>query len=236
MDPRLQARIRPLLKTNAFLGQLPDAAIEALMLRGQPRKYAKGDIVYQRGDPGDTMMMLVTGGIKYTIVSEQAKEVVMHFAAPGEVFGEVAALDGKERAVGVVALEDSEVFVIHARDLLPALMASPQAMIELIRWLCQRVRIRVALFEDRTLDMRTRVARGLLRLADQLGRRREDGIHLELAASQEELGNYLGLARANVSRQLGQLKALGLVGSNAGRIVILDRSGLARLAEAASDD
>jgi CRP/FNR family transcriptional regulator, cyclic AMP receptor protein len=234
MSPRLQTRIRPLLKRNAFLGLLPDAAIETLMLRGQPRKYAKGEIVLRRGDPGDAMMMLVTGGIKHTIISPQAKEVILHFVAPGEVFGEITALDGKERAVGAVALEDSEVFVIHARDVLPALMACPQAMLEFLRSLCQRVRMRVAMFEDRTLDMRARVARGLMRLAVLVGRRRKDGIHLQLTASQEELGNYLGLARANVSRQLGDLKALRIIKNDRGRIVITDERRLAELAETAS--
>jgi CRP-like cAMP-binding protein len=236
MDTHLQARIRPLLKRNAFLGRLPDASIETLMQRGQSRRYGKGEIVFQRGDPGDTMMMLVTGGIKHTIISAQTKEVILHFVAPGEVFGEITALDGKERTVGAAALEDSEVFVMHMRDLLPALMASPQAMLELIRSLCQRVRMRVAMFEDRTLDMRARVARGLMRLAVQLGRRRRDGVHLQLAVSQEELGNYLGLARANVSRQLGKLRALEVIRMDGGRIVITDERRLAELAEAPSAD
>jgi CRP/FNR family transcriptional regulator len=82
--------------------------------------------------------------------------------------------------------------------------------------------------------MRTRIARGLLRLADQLGRRRKDGICLELAVTQEELGNHLGLARANVSRQLGELKTLEVIRSDGGRIVIADERRLVELAEAAS--
>jgi CRP/FNR family transcriptional regulator, cyclic AMP receptor protein len=234
MDPRLQARIRPLLKRNGFLGLLPDAAIETLMLRGQPRTYAKGEIVLRRGDPGDTMMMLVTGGIKHTIISPQAKEVILHFAGPGEVFGEITALDGKERAVTAVALEDTEVFIIHTRDLMPALVACPPAMLGIIRFLCQRARMRLALFEDRTLDMRARVARGLMRLAVLVGRRRKDGIHLQLTVSQEDLGNYLGLARANVSRQLGDLKTLRIIKNDGGRIVITDERRLAELGETAS--
>jgi CRP-like cAMP-binding protein len=100
--------------------------------------------------------------------------------------------------------------------------------------LCAWARIRISLFEGLTLDMRTRMARGLLRLAEQLGRRRKDGIWLDLAATQEELGNYLGLARANVSRQLSELKALGIIRSDEGRIVIADERRLTELAGAAS--
>src|SRR5262245_802430 len=220
MSPRAEARVRPLLMGNAFLGRLPDAVLDAMMERGQLRKYARGEFVFRRGDPGDHMMLLVAGGIKLTIISAKAKEVVLHFVGVGEVFGEIAALDCKPRMVGAVALEGSEVFIVHSRDFLLALNASAQAMMEIVRALCAQARLRVSLFEDQTLDMRTRMAKGLLRLAKQLGRQRKDGIRLELAVSQEELGNYLGLARANVSRQLGELKALNIIKRDRGRIVI----------------
>jgi CRP-like cAMP-binding protein len=232
MSPRLQARILPLLKANAFLGQLPDAALDTILQRGQARTYAKGEFVFRRGDPGDRVMLLVTGGIKLAIISAKAKEVVLNFVGAGDVFGEVGALDGKPRQASAVALQQSEVFIVHARDLLPALLACPQAMLQMCRLLCAWARIRVSLFEDQTLDMRTRIARGLLRLADQLGMPRKDGIYLELAATQEELGNHLGLARANVSRQLGELKALDVIRSDGGRIVIADERRLIELAEA----
>lgn len=234
MSPRFQARIRPLLKANAFLGQLPDAALDTMMERGNLRKYARGEFVFQRGDPGDRIMVLVSGGIKLAVISARAKEVVLHFVGAGEVFGEIGALDGKPRTASAVALQESEVFTVHSRDLLPALMACPPAMIEMVRLLCAWARIRVSLFEDQTLDMRTRIARGLLRLAKQVGRRRKDGIYLELAATQEDLGNHLGLARANVSRQLGELKALDVIRNDKGRIVIADERRLIDLAEVAS--
>lgn len=231
-----QTRIRRLLAGNAFLGRMPAAILDMLVQRGQLRRYAKGDFIFRRGDASETMMLIVSGSIKLAVISAQAKEVVVTFGATGDVFGEIAALDGEDRAADAIALEESDVFVMHARDFVPALMQHPQAMIEIVHSLCRRARTRLALFEDLTLDMRARFARGLLRLARQVGRRRGDGIHLELTVSQEELGNYLGLARANVSRQLGRLKALGLVRSEGTRIIVTDEAGLARLAETAVAD
>jgi CRP-like cAMP-binding protein len=223
-----------LLRANPFLGRLPDAVLDAIAQRGQGKTYARGDFVFRRGDPGDRLMLIVAGTIKLTIISARAKEVVLQFAGTGEVFGEIAALDGRPRTASAIALEGSEVFIVHSRDLLPLLTTCPQAMLEIVRSLCERARTRVSLFEDQTLNMRIRIARGLLRLAKQLGRRRKDGIRLELAVSQEELGNYLGLARSNVSRQLGDLKALQIIKSDGGRIVITDERRLAELAETAS--
>lgn len=233
MGPRSQARLRPLLKQNSFLGRLPDTVFGALMQRGQLKRHPKGDIIYRRDDAGDSLMILIAGQLKLTNISTRGKEVVLHFVVPGEAFGEVAALDGRERAVNAVALEASEVLVIHTRDLLPALTAHPHAMIEIIRALCEKARAVAPLLEDRTLPMRARIARGLLRLAQQLGRRRKDGIHVRLAVSQEDLGNYFGLARANVSRQLARLKSANVIKIDAARIIITDERKLAELAEAA---
>jgi CRP-like cAMP-binding protein len=126
MDPCLQhqARIRPLLKRHAVLGRLPDDVFDALLHKGQLKRYAKGESVYRRGDPGDSLMVLVSGGIKLTIISMQAKEMVLHFVGVGETFGEISALDGKARMLNAVALEASQGFTIHARRLSPRIRSA----------------------------------------------------------------------------------------------------------------
>jgi CRP/FNR family transcriptional regulator, cyclic AMP receptor protein len=230
------ARVRPLLKRHPALGCLSDAVLDGLLQRGQLKRYAKGDTLYRRGDPSDSLMLLVSGGVKLTIISRQAKEMVLRFPGIGESFGEISAFGGKAHTLDAIALEASEVFVIHIRDLTPALAAHPPCLFELVRSLCERLRVGMLNLENRTLVMRARVARGLLGLARHLGRRRKDGIHLRLAASQEELGNYLGLARSNVSRQLSELRKAGVIRIGEAGIVITDERGLARLAEAAMSD
>jgi CRP/FNR family cyclic AMP-dependent transcriptional regulator len=228
------AHIRGFLKGNTFLGRLPDDALAALMGRGQLKRYLKRDIVYRRGEPGDSLMVVVEGRIKLTNINAGGKEIVLHYLVPGNIYGEIAALDGGERAANAVALEDSEIFLIHTRDLMPTLRAHPDAMLEIIKALCEKVRAGAALFEDSTLEMRARVARGLLRLAQQYGQKCAEGIYVQLALSQEELGNYLGLSRPNVSRQLGQLKEANVIKIDGTQIVITDEEGLTDIADAAS--
>jgi CRP/FNR family transcriptional regulator, cyclic AMP receptor protein len=227
-------RIRCFLKGNTFLGRLPNAALESLMSRGQLKRHAKRDIIYRRGEPGDSLMVVVAGRIKLTNVNVGGKEVVLHFLVPGNIYGEIAALDGKERAANAVALEDSEVFLIYTRDLIPTLKAHPDAMLDVISALCAKVRAGAAMIEDSTLEMRARVARGLLRLARQHGQKSAEGICLQLALSQAELGSYLGLSRANVSRQLGQLKEANVIMIDGTQIVITDDECLTAIADAAS--
>ena len=226
--------IRGFLKGNTFLGRLPDSALASLMDRGQLRQYAKRDFIYRRGEPGDSLMVVVKGRIKLTNVNVGGKEVVLHFLVPGNIYGEIAAMDGKERAANAVALEDSDVFLIYTRDLMPTLKAYPDAMLEVITALCEKVRAGAAMLEDSTLEMRARVARGLLRLARQHGQKGVEGICVQLALSQGELGNYLGLSRPNVSRQLGQLKEANVIKIDSTQIVITDEEGLTDIADAAS--
>ena len=101
-----QDRIRPFLANNTFLGRLPGVVIDALVGKGQLRSFAKGAFVYRRGDPGDSLMVVIKGRIKLTNTTINGKEIVLYYVGPGDIFGDIAALDGKERAVDTVALEE----------------------------------------------------------------------------------------------------------------------------------
>jgi len=224
-------RVRPFLKNNTFFGGLPDNALDVLVRKGHTKRFAKGDTICRRGDPGDSVMVVLSGRLKITNVTMDAKEVVLNFIGPGDINGEIAALDGKERTADVIALEPGELFVVHARDLVPLLVAHPAALLEVVQILCERLRSTSAIIEDNTLEMRARMAKGLLRLAEQHGRMAPNGIHLDLTVSQRELGAYLSLSRENVSRQLGwlrEVKAIDVVGPH---IIITDSGQLEAIAQ-----
>ena len=227
-----QERIRPFLANNTFLGRLPGVVIDALVGKGQLRSFSKGAIVYRRGDPGDSLMVVIKGRIKLTNTTINGKEIVLYYVGQGDIFGDIAALDGKERAVDTVALEDSEVFVVYTRDLLPTLTNHPAAMLEVVRVLCEKIRIGAGIVEDNSLEMRGRTARGLLRLARRHGRLDTGSAQLQLTISQEELGKFLGMSRANVNRQLGQLKIADLIRISGSEISIIDEKGLVDIGEA----
>jgi len=229
--------VRPFLTKNTILGRLPGVVLDALVRKGQVKRFEKGAFIYRRGDPGDSLMVVISGRVKLANTNVGGKEVALDFLGVGDIFGETSALDGKERAIDAIALEASDIFVVYTRDLLPTLLEHPQALLEIIRELCERARAGAAIIEDNTLKMRARLARGLLRLARRRGRRSADGATLLLAISQEELGNHLGLSRANVNRQLGQLKLANLIRIDGTEISIIDEQGLDELgADCSSDD
>jgi CRP-like cAMP-binding protein len=232
----IDQRVLPFLKNNTFLGGLPDSALGTLIRKGHVKKLAKGETACRRHEPGDSMIIVLTGRLKVTNVNVDGKEVVLNFVGPGDLIGEIAVLDGGERTATATAMEHSETFVIYARDLLAVLTAHPQAMLEIVEVLCEKLRAASAIIEDNTLEMRGRAAKGLLRLAQQLGRTSKEGIRLDLTVSQSELGSYLSLSRANVSRQLGRLKDANVIRILDAHIIIVDERGLSEIAEMASSD
>jgi CRP/FNR family transcriptional regulator, cyclic AMP receptor protein len=229
----LRERVCAFLTDHTFFGALPQTALDSLIKRGHTRNYVKGSVIYRRGEPGDSLMVLLGGRIKIVNVTEDAREVVLNFLGVGDINGEIAALDGRKRSADVVAMEPCEVFVLYARDLLPVLFAHPAVLLDIIRMLCEKLRSASEIIEDNTLDMRGRIAKGLLRLAEKHGRRSKIGIRLELVMSQSELGGYFGLSRENVSRQLGQLREANVISMDRSQIIIIDAPGLAMIASTA---
>src|SRR5262245_24716999 len=229
--------VRPFLTRNTILGKLPSVVLDALVRKGQVRRFEKGAFIYRRGDPGDSLMVVISGRVKLANTNVGGKEAALDFLCVGDILVETSDMDGKERAIDAVALEASDIFVTYTRDLLPSLLEHPQALLEIIRELCARARAGAAIIEDNTLKMRARLARGLLRLARRRGRRSTDGATLLLAISQEELGNHLGLSRTNVNRQLGQLKLANLIRIDGTEISIVDEQGLEEIgANCSSND
>jgi len=229
-------RVLSFLRGNTFCGSLPEQAMTGLVQRGHVAKFSKDQAIFGRGDSGETLMVVLSGRIKISNVNDEAKEVILNFLGPGDVIGEIAVLDGRERTADATALAESEIFVVYRRDLLPVLVAHPQAMLEIIQTLCDRIRATSEIIEDGALEMKGRLAKALLRLSGQHGRTGKDGVRIDLTVSQTDLGHYMGLSRANVSRALGWLKDKGIVRVDGSSIVILDAERLAGLSEQTFSD
>ena len=139
---------------------------------------------------------------------------------PGDVFGEIALLDGKTRTADAVASEPTTLFMILRRDFLTFLERTPNVSIRLVELLCERVRWMSERVEEATLmPLHTRLARRLLALAEDFG--------TEVTASQEDLAVFVGATRESVNRQLQVWRRAGIVDLGRGRLRVVDAAGLA---------
>ncbi len=218
---------RAILKGHFLLHHLPAETLENLSRYARLQDFAKGDVIVQKGATGGGMMAMVEGRVKISTVSPDGKEVILDFINPGEVFGEIALLDNRERTADAVAMEACQVLVLERRDFLPFLERHPQTCIKLLSVLCGRLRHTNQLIEDSLfLNVESRFAKRLVGFARQYGEPRPDGILIRLKLSQQEIAALIGVTRESVNRQLSALQERGWVKVSRGAILVTDIEAL----------
>ena len=226
-----QEEIRDGLAESDLFGALYDEELDQLIEFGNTATYPAGQLIVQRGDPGDSLMIVLSGRVKISNVSIDGKEAVLNFIEPGHCFGEIAMLDGKDRSADATSLQPTELFVLRKKAMLAFIERHPDVAWRMIGVLCAKLRRTTEMVEDSVLlTMAPRIARGVLRLCRDYGRKEGDHIHIALRLSQRELGGYVGLARENINRQLGAWRNEEVIGFDQGFIVVKKPKELERIA------
>jgi CRP/FNR family cyclic AMP-dependent transcriptional regulator len=221
MTDRQVIDVAEALGESQIFGALLEDELAALIRLGTLVRYPAGRTVFAKGDPGDSLMIVLEGRIRISSPTAEGREMVLNFIEPGQVLGEIALLDGKPRTMSATAFEPVQVFFLRRKAMLDFLEMKPSVAIRLIGVLCQKLRRTTEVLEEKMLfSAASRVARGLLRLAAEHGRRTREGVLIDLKLSQSELGALIGLSRENVNRQLSAWRDNGIVSLRGGRILI----------------
>ena len=229
--------LQPIDKRQALAGHflfrhLSAADLEGLLAHTRVQRHKAGAVIFRQGDPGQGLLAVLSGRVKITSPSASGKEIVLNMINPGEVFGEIALLDGKPRSADAVAIDPCELLVIDRRDFVPFLEARPALCIRLLGVLCERLRRTSEQVQDLLfLDLRARLAKTLLKLAEAHGQTAPAGREISLKLSQRELGNLIGRSRESVNKQLREWQEANLIRFHAGRMVIRDPAALERQSE-----
>ena len=175
-------------------------------------------------------MAVLRGSVKISALSDSGREIVFKIFNAGEIFGEIAMLDGDERSADATALTDCELLVLNRRDLLPVLENRADLCMILLKVLCRKLRLTTEQVEDVIFrNLESRVAKALVQLAESVGLR---GIHspsVGLHLSQRQLGNIAGGSRESVNKHLKIWHRQGLIDLRKGSIMILDLEAIKRL-------
>jgi CRP/FNR family transcriptional regulator, cyclic AMP receptor protein len=201
----------------------------ALFSRIRIRTYTAGDTIFLMGSPGDKMMAVLSGKVRISVPSHEGRELLLAILFPGEVFGEIALLDGKERTADATAMSDCSLAVLERRQILSFFESHPGAWSNIVNVLCDRLRkTDEHLSEVAFLQLPARLAKALLRgISGEEHPGRVDQIEL----SQRELGNLVGAARESVNKCLRGWQDDGIISIKGGVITIKDRAALEDLAE-----
>jgi CRP/FNR family cyclic AMP-dependent transcriptional regulator len=222
-----------LAKVPLFAG-LPGAELARLGSLLRVRRYARGQTIFLEGDEGTALCLIAEGRVRIQLTGADGREVVLNVYGPGEIFGELALLDGEPRSADAIAQDAARVFWLQRRDFVAFLDGHPRAAMTMLASLSRRLRHTTRVVQDATFrDVPSRLARVLLELAERHGRHVEDGIRVDARLTQGELAAMVGASRETVNRALRSLEQRGLLRWESGRITITRPEQLRARAEGA---
>jgi CRP/FNR family cyclic AMP-dependent transcriptional regulator len=217
------AEARRLLGDCVLFAGLTAVERSTIADRARIRTLAPGETVFTIGAPGDQMMAVLSGTIRITVPSSDGKELLLAMIKPGEIFGELSVLDGKERSADAVAEKECTLAVLDRRDVLSFFERNPSAWLKLVVVLCERLRRTDQIFaEVALLQLPLRLAKMMLRVTEgNIG-----SSHAKIRFSQRELASMVGGTRESVNRCIRKWQSLGIVKIREGAIVITNRTAL----------
>jgi CRP/FNR family transcriptional regulator/CRP/FNR family cyclic AMP-dependent transcriptional regulator len=217
-----------------FLQKIPlFQALTADQLRSisqdvQPRKFDQGQIIFREGDPGQVLYLIQSGQVRIYVNGLDGSETsVILFGRPGDMFGELAVIDGLPRSATAVALGQTLLFTISRESFRQHMQRFPQLALNFMKELTHRVRYNTRQMDSlASLPVSQRLARKLLELAQDYGRIEANSVIIDMTLTQANLASLIGATRESTNKILRDFRERCLIWFEYGRITILDADAL----------
>jgi CRP/FNR family cyclic AMP-dependent transcriptional regulator len=217
-------RLAGILATNPFFAEMGPEVIEAIAGLCKTRSLSRQEVLFQKGDPGSALYAVRRGQIRIGTGTGDGRAVTLNILGPGDVFGEIALLDGHPRTAEAVALEATDLFVVNRHDFLGLLAHDAALAARIIGFLCLRLRWMSERMEEATLlSLDARLARRLIMLFQDYG--------AEIHVTQQELAAFVGAARESVNRTLQGWQRSGIIELGRSRVTVKMAQRLVALGE-----
>lgn len=208
---------------DSFSARLTPGERAAVHELGVRRTFPRQAVLMFEHEPGDRVMLLLSGRVKTGRVGHDGHEVLLSLRDPGDLLGELAFIDGQPRLATVTALEPVEALVIAAHSFRAHLETTPRVAVALLEVITRR-------FRDTTLkrsqfamsDTLARLAARIVELAERYGQACDAGVAVVSPLSQEELAAWIGASRAGVAHALQTVRELGWVDTDRRHYLIRD--------------
>jgi CRP/FNR family transcriptional regulator, cyclic AMP receptor protein len=211
------------VRNATLFAGLDNEATSALVKFMKPRSLRRGTVLFNEGDPGDELYIVSSGKIKVGRESPDGRENLLSVIGPGEIIGELTLFDPGARSTTATAVSQTELLSLKHEDLMAWLRERPQAAMNLLKALAQRLRRTNDIVGDLVFsDVPGRVAKALLDLSNRFGKPAPDGMLVAHDLTQEELAQLVGASRETVNKALADFAARGWIRLEARAVVILD--------------
>jgi CRP/FNR family transcriptional regulator, cyclic AMP receptor protein len=218
-----------ILGKSLLFGALDDGARRELAGRVHRRSFIVGEPIFHVGAPGQSMMVVLNGTVRVSLPGPKGKTVILADVTAGELLGEVALLDGKERSADATALTKCDLLVLERRDVVAFLEKRPDLCLKLLELMCARLRKSDQRMSDIAFfELSSRLAKVLL---ERIGKPARAGATPKLSLSQTELASMINATRENVNRCLRNWQRQGIVDVSERWITILQRDMLETIVE-----
>jgi len=219
-----------LIRNSVIFGGIEADLLRDVVQLSRTRRLRKGTMLFQQGDDGDALYGVVEGLIRICIAGESGKELTLGLMETGDIFGEIALLDGLPRTADAYAAEDSTLIVIDRGPFMTLLEREGRLARHVIELLCERLRENTErLGEYAFLNLGARLARKLCALSVAHGRHEGSEVMIDVKLSQTELAQMLGVTREAVNKQLQTWSRLGVMRFDRGYITIADQKRMQQL-------
>ena len=205
---------------GSFLATLSDDDRRALQSAGRERHYRRDSWIFREGDRSEFVLLVLRGRVKVMATTAAGGTSILSVRGPGELVGELAAIDARPRLAGAVALDELFARVMPAEEFQALIAKRPALTLTLMGMLTSRLR---------EAD-RQRIEFGSSDASSRLARLLADSGEAEVRLSQEEIAAMIGVSRESAARALATLRSQGVVATGRRVVTILDRDRLRELA------
>ena len=215
------------LRTVSIFADLPAAALEQLARNSLPRKYRRGQVLCNEGDPGESIYILEDGQLRVTQWTPAGDEAVLAVVEAPAAVGELSLLDGSPRSATLTAVGPVRVRLIPRKAFMSLIQEQPQIVPGLLATLATLIRRANARQVDLlTLDVPGRLAKWMIERAERIGAPVGQGVQVDLARSQGELAAEIGTTRPTLNRALRGFEEQGIIATDGSLVTILEMEKL----------
>ena len=212
------------------MASLPEKDRLRLLDRAVPRRLERGETLHFAGERSERVHLVTDGVLKFVAREGGGNETILGLAAPGDVVGELGAIDGLPQPLDLMAATPCTVIGLDAEAFLEAVSGSPAATLCLLELQAARLRwIYSSALERSASEVPARLAGRLLDLADMIGHVDDGAVSLDMPLQQTDLGRLAGVCRESACKTLRKFKSQGLVDYRGRRLRILRPDALERI-------
>jgi len=218
------------LKSVNIFSDLSESELNSIQELCKTRKYPKNSMIILEEEMGDVVFIVMSGTVKITRVNDEGKEVILAMLGSGEVFGEMAILDGESRSANALSQENCEVVTINREDFLNLLKTNNKVSLSLMTEFAIRLRKSDQQIEALSLDdAEHRIGVSILNLAEEMGVIRQGIVTVENLPYQQDIANMAGTSRETVSRVMKIFEERGLITKTGHKLSIPDYAFFKRI-------